>query len=260
MSLSICTSCLSRLRLSSQASIAHPALLSMSKSSFHSSPTYQGDGQNKKKRATGKNVYRNISPQTYKKKRRVVPKTPPVGERQMQRKRIVLSNTNAIEIKAMQDLNPKNMNDDAYVGHVLGIEGSVIDQLRHAKAFKRSQNWRLFRQPATLFRKETVELGKNFELVNESQYGSDNQAKVLRQVVTGERISGKSVLLVQALSMAYMNKWVVINVPEGTIQITLRLITLTLLQPKSSSSITRPTLPSHEQKSQKKSNNTSNHT
>ena len=41
--------------------------------------------------------------------------------------------------------------------------------------------------------------------------------KVVRQVLAGGRISGKSLLLLQAMSMAYLNRWVVINIPEGKI-------------------------------------------
>jgi small subunit ribosomal protein S29 len=183
----------------------------------------QGDGQNKKKKATGKNVYRITSSQTYKKKRRVVGKLPPAGERRMLRKRIVLSNTNAYEIKGLQDLSPQNMADEAYVGHMLGLEGNTLDQLRHAKAFKKTQNWNLFRRPATLVRPETVELGKKIELVNESLLKDEGaKREVLKQVIAGERISGKSILLLQALSMGYMNKWIVINIPESELQSTRR--------------------------------------
>ena len=132
----------------------------------------------------------------------------------MLRNRIVLSNTNAYAIKDMQDLSPKNMADEGYVGHMLGLEGNLLDQLRNAKVFKKAQNWNLFRRPATLVRKETVDLGRKFELVNASLL-SEEDKPVLRQVFAGERISGKSVVLLQALSMAYMNKWIVVNIPEG---------------------------------------------
>ena len=223
MSLAICASCLSRLRLSCHSSIPRAVAPSLSKSSFHTSPIQQGDGQNKKKRATGKNVYRNTSPQTYKKKKRVIPKLPPVGERRTLRKRIVLSNTNAYEIKGMQNLSPSNMADERYVGQMLGLEGNLLDQLRNAKAFKKAQNWNLFRRPATLVRRETVEMGRNFEAVNASVEKGDANKPVLRQVIAGERVSGKSILLLQALSMAYMNKWIVINVPEGLSLITSHL-------------------------------------
>lgn len=127
-----------------------------------------------------------------------------------------MSNTNAYEIKGMQNLSPSNMADERYVGQMLGLEGNLLDQLRNAKAFKKAQNWNLFRRPATLMRRETVEMGRNFDAVNASVEKGDANKPVLRQVIAGERVSGKSILLLQALSMAYMNKWIVINVPEGS--------------------------------------------
>ena len=140
----------------------------------------------------------------------------------MLRKRIVLSNTNAHEIKGMQDLSPQNMADEAYIGSTLGLEGDLLDQLRNARAFKKTQNWNLFRRPATLFRRETAELGKKFGLVNSSLQSSEGKRpEVLRQVIAGERVSGKSILLLQALSMAYMHRWIVINVPEGKLTVML---------------------------------------
>ena len=115
----------------------------------------------------------------------------------------------------MQNLSPENMADGECEGHMLGLEGELLDQLRYAKAFKKSQNWKLFRRPATLMRAESVELGQSLRSVNESLRTTEGERKVLRQIITGERVSGKSVLLLQALSMAYMNKWIVISVPEG---------------------------------------------
>ena len=130
----------------------------------------------------------------------------------MLRKRIVLSNTNAFEIKGLEDLSVQNMGDEAYIGNMLGLKGEVLDQLRSAKAFRKTQNWGLFRRPATLVRRETVEMGTGFESVTTSVEG---EKEVLRQVVDGERGVGKSLLMVQALSMGYSSRWVVINVPEG---------------------------------------------
>ena len=151
-----------------------------------------------------------------KKARRERPKPPAVGERRALRKRIVLSNTNALAIPDMEDLTPLNMSDEGRVGQVLGLEGALLDQLREAKAFKPTQNWNMFRRPATLIRKETVSLGRSIQRVNQSSGGEGLDALTLRQVIAGERCTGKSVLLLQAMSMAYMSRWIVLNVPEGT--------------------------------------------
>lgn len=102
------------------------------------------------------------------------------------------------------------MLDDGYVGHVLGLDGVLLDQLRDSKAFKTTQNWSLFRRPATLIRQETVKIARDMEDVRIAE-----NAKVVKHLATGERASGKSILMLQAMSMAYMNGWVVVNVPEG---------------------------------------------
>ena len=114
----------------------------------------------------------------------------------------------------MQDLSADNMTEAKNIGRVLGFQGDVLDQLREAKAFKTSQHWNLFRRPATLVREETIGLGQDFEDVNNSLQG-DAQARTIREIITGDRLSGKSLLMLQAMSMAFMNKWIVISIPEG---------------------------------------------
>ncbi|KAK5076874.1 hypothetical protein LTR64_005647 [Lithohypha guttulata] len=99
------------------------------------------------------------------------------------------------------------MSDSGRIGQVLALDGPLLDQLREAKAFKTTQNWNLFRTPSTLFRQETAELGCDIEDVNE-------QKTTLKRLIVGEKMSGKSVHLLQAMSMAYLNKWMVINVPD----------------------------------------------
>jgi small subunit ribosomal protein S29 len=94
------------------------------------------------------------------------------------------------------------------VGKMVSIRVEVIDQLRTCEAFKSSQNWSLFRSPHMLVRKETVDLAKQMTEAIEKK-------ETLRLVVTGDRGSGKSILGLQALATGFMNKWVVINIPEG---------------------------------------------
>ena len=144
-----------------------------------------------------------------KKKPRERPKLPPVGERRAQRRRIVLSNTNALAVDGMENWSMENMTDPQLVGQVAGLDGALLDQLRDAKAFKRTQNWSLFRRPATLIRNETIVIGKYMESVNDGT--------TIKHLVVGERHSGKSILMLQTMCMAYMNNWIVLNVPEGMI-------------------------------------------
>ena len=129
-------------------------------------------------------------------------------------KRIVLSNTNALNVR-LEELSPENMASAKSVGQVLALPGDLLDQLRDAKTFKLRQNWSLFRRPATLIREETVSLGQDIEEIKDSQQDQGLGAKVFRNLVTGHKGSGKSLLLLQAMSMAYLNGWIVINVSEG---------------------------------------------
>lgn len=154
----------------------------------------------------------------FKKKKRERAKPPAVGERKAARKRIVLSNPNALEIKGMEDLTTANMADIGQVGRVLGLNGALLDQLRDLKAFKTTQNWSMFRRPATLIREETVQMGRQLSNVNES-IASQDGPRTVRQIITGERATGKSMLVLQAMSMALLNQWIVIHVPEGELGI-----------------------------------------
>jgi small subunit ribosomal protein S29 len=215
MASSICASCLLRIRASSKIRLPLPLVSLTTAQSFHSTP-FQSDVVKKKSGPVQPKKFReSTSAKIKKKSRRERPKPPAVGERKALRKRIVLSNTNALEIPEMDDLTPQNMSDEGLIGQVLGLEGALLDQLREAKAFKPTQNWNMFRRPATLIRKETVSMGRSIREVNDSLHGEGLGALTLQQLVAGERSTGKSVLLLQAMSVAYMNKWIVLNVPEG---------------------------------------------
>ena len=135
-------------------------------------------------------------------------KPPAEGERKALRKRVVLSNTNAIEVMGMGNMTAENIYDAAVEGQVLGLTNEVIDGLRAAEAFKPTQGWSLFRRPATLVRKETADVARLMQ---------DVEAKktAVRRVVYGDRGSGKSVLLLQAKAMALLKGWVVVHIPEG---------------------------------------------
>src|ERR1051326_3551924 len=138
-------------------------------------------------------------------------KRPAVGERKALRNRIVLSNTNALEIPNMEDLDAVKLQDAQIQGKVLGVPGPVVDSLRAVDAFKPRQGWYYFRRPATLMRKETMEL---FKLLNEVDAASTK--RTLRRIIAGERLGGQSTLLLQGLTAAFLKGWVVINLPEGT--------------------------------------------
>ena len=133
---------------------------------------------------------------------------PAPGERRAARKRIVLTNDNALEVASLQDLSGADALSAANHNRVLGIPEATVDALRAVEAFKTTQGWSLFRRPATLVRRETLELAS---LMQEAE----GQKKTLRRILSGERLSGKSTLLLQGLTMAFLRHWIVINLPEG---------------------------------------------
>ncbi|KAI8964837.1 mitochondrial ribosomal protein [Daldinia sp. FL1419] len=135
-------------------------------------------------------------------------KPPQSGERKAFRKRIQLSNNNALEVPGLTEMTAENLVESSSVGQVFGLPEVVLDQLRASEAFKPTQTWGLFRSPHTLIRKETVDLAKQLT-------DTVNKKETLRLVITGDRASGKSVLGLQALATGFLNKWVVINIPEA---------------------------------------------
>ncbi|KAI8935765.1 hypothetical protein NX059_007285 [Plenodomus lindquistii] len=141
-------------------------------------------------------------------------KRPAQGERKALRKRIVLSNNNALEVPSLRDLTKDNVLSEGNEGKVMGLPAeAVVDKLRAVDAFKTSQGWSLFRRPAVLMRKEAIQIAKLFKEVEGS--AADAQKKTIRRILSGERMSGKSTLLLQTLSMGFLRDWFVINVPEG---------------------------------------------
>ena len=153
-----------------------------------------------------------------KKKKREVPKRPMVGERRALRRRIVLSNTNALEVHGMRELSVDNMADPSHIGRMLRLDsGDLLDRLRHVRAFKTTQNWNMFRRPAVLVRKEFVEMGQTILDIKTSNSNgvAAGRPRTVRRIVTGEGGTGKSLMLLHAMSMAFLNDWIVIHVPEG---------------------------------------------
>ncbi|KAI4739693.1 hypothetical protein E4T50_09823 [Aureobasidium sp. EXF-12298] len=135
-------------------------------------------------------------------------KPPAEGERKAMRKRVVLSNTNAVEVQGLDNFSAANIHDAALEGQVMGLSNEVIDALRATEAFKATQGWSLFRRPATLVRKETAELAKLMQDVEANK-------SAVRRVLYGERGSGKSVLALQAKAMALLKGWIVVHIPEA---------------------------------------------
>ncbi|KAF4975011.1 hypothetical protein FZEAL_8156 [Fusarium zealandicum] len=145
----------------------------------------------------------------YKKRTNIVPvRKPNPGERKAFRKRIQLSNNSALPVEGLGSLDAKNMALDESAGKVFAVPDQVVDHLRALEAFKTTQSWNLFRRPHVLLRKETVELVKKLEASAESK-------EAVKCVLTGSKLSGKSMTMLQAMAYALLNDWVVFHVPEG---------------------------------------------
>ena len=127
------------------------------------------------------------------------------------RKRVVLSNTNALKVVGLQELAAENITQEESVGTVVSIPNQLIDRLRALDAFKPTQTWGMFKHPAILVRKETVHLGQTIERIS----AEDGGKETIREIVVGEKGSGKSLHLLQAISLASLKDWVVIHIPEG---------------------------------------------
>lgn len=135
-------------------------------------------------------------------------KPPAPGERKAYRKKIVLSNNNALPVPGLENLRPNDLAKQDNVGTIKALPEDVVDALRAMEAFKPTQCWGIFRQPSVLVRQETVDLVKKMK-------EAEKDRKVVRVVIEGNRITGKSLMLLQAMTHASMNDWVVLHIPEG---------------------------------------------
>lgn len=133
---------------------------------------------------------------------------PNPGERKAFRKRIQLSNNSALEVQGINVLESGVMTDGASAGKMFSLPDQLVDQLRTLEAFKPTQSWNLFRKPHVLLRQEIVNLIDRLGSAAESK-------KAARIVLRGSRLSGKSLALLQAMSYALFNNWVVIHIPEA---------------------------------------------
>ncbi|MBE7181231.1 MAG: hypothetical protein INR71_08485 [Terriglobus roseus] len=137
-------------------------------------------------------------------------KPPPPGMRKALRKQVILTNSNALVVPGLEELSASNSAAESSRGRVLAFSSSTIDSLRAVNAFKPRQGWNFFRRPAALMRRETFDIAQDMDKVDKSK-----GAKTVRRILTGERSSGKSTLLLQAMAMAFLKGWIVISIPEA---------------------------------------------
>ncbi|KAI7351549.1 hypothetical protein KC354_g12420 [Hortaea werneckii] len=202
----LCLRCLKRSLVPLESSLPPTAV---QRAAFSTSPSLAVNPPKKKAVGAKPTARSGKSLKLAKNTRTATARPPAPGERKALRKRVVLSNTNALEVHGLQDLSKDSVSKlPEYEGRVLGLSNDSVDALRALEAFKPNQGWSLFRRPATLVRKETVELAEMMSNVKETQ-------KVDRRVLAGEKGSGKSVLQLQAMTMAYLQGWIVMHFPEA---------------------------------------------
>ncbi|KAH6671358.1 mitochondrial ribosomal death-associated protein 3-domain-containing protein [Halenospora varia] len=228
-----CWRCLARPNISPSSALQLTSLRSFSTTSIRGAPVV------KPKQHPGREKGLKASPRIKNKPKEKTGKPPAPGERKAVRKRIVLSNTNAIEVAEMEDLT-KEMIDSGLrrakkpmvhgeqplegmveapvperteeerrmVGKVVGLQGETVDGLRAVEAFKTTQGWGLFRRPGLLLREESVKLTKDM-------VAAAKEKESMRLVLDGPKQTGKSMMLLQSMANAFVKGWVVINIPEA---------------------------------------------
>ncbi|OQO07499.1 hypothetical protein B0A48_07196 [Cryoendolithus antarcticus] len=206
MSRSICSRCLSQ-QLPSPRLFPAPFAEA---AAFSTSPSNSAAAN--KKVVTKPGARQGTTLRLSKNKREAGGRPPAPGERKASRKKISLSNPNALEVQGLQDLT-KDYTTSARLaeveGRVLGLQEQNVEALKALEAFKHTQGWRYFRKPATLVRRETVELARAMEEAEGSAEGTK------RWVLCGEQGSGKSVLQLQAMVLAQQKGWVVVHLPDA---------------------------------------------
>ncbi|CCF36153.1 hypothetical protein CH063_01443 [Colletotrichum higginsianum] len=134
----------------------------------------------------GKHIRRGKINQNARKKRDTARvKKPAPGERKAFRKRITLSNNNALAVEGLQDVGRETLAVAENKGSVVALPDQLVDQLRTLEAFKTTQNWGLFRRPHMLVRGETVKLAKRLD-------GAVKERQTLRMVLTAQDLTNSN--------------------------------------------------------------------
>jgi small subunit ribosomal protein S29 len=176
---------------------------------------------------------------------KVVNRTTP-EERKAYRKRVVLSNPNALDVPGLPVLGQKAValaeeeeakeaeaeaedinggyNHDygtIRVGAMVALPSGIVEQLRELRTFKPKQRWGAFRRPAVLWTDASVAIAREIARIDSQRTPSSSPSpetstnpSTLRRIITGERGVGKSTLLLQAMSLALSRGWVVVSIPE----------------------------------------------
>ncbi|EMC91223.1 hypothetical protein BAUCODRAFT_79913 [Baudoinia panamericana UAMH 10762] len=210
MSTPICLRCLRRSLFPPISSRA--AKLAATRAAFSTTPSRSANPPKKQSTTAKRDTSKTKSLRLSKNKRVVTGRPPAPGERKALRKRVVLSNSNALEVAGLEDFTAENVRRATLLrqleGRVVGFGDATVNVLRALEGFKPTQGWGLFRRPASLVRAETVELGEMMQTLK-------GEKSMLSLLLAGERGSGKSVLQLQAMAVAYLQGWIIVHIPEA---------------------------------------------
>ena len=181
---------------------------------FSTTPSYLADPP-KKKPTTGGGARSNTPAKAgktlklAKNKRALTSRPPGIGERREQRLKVVLGNGNALEVPGLGELNVDVLRAadglGGSVGEVVKLGEEVTAAMKTLGAFAPRQGWHQFRSPpATLVRRQTAELA-----------GLLHEEGAQRVIITGPRLSGKSVLLMQTAAAAWLSGNLVLLLPAA---------------------------------------------
>jgi small subunit ribosomal protein S29 len=218
MASSLCGSCRLRLRPSHYTPFSAQLLLSGTphRAPFHSSAAQHAAPAKKSSRGQPGQQLKFREPMASRMKPRPKPTKPPrmtPQERRAMKQPVSISNANALVVPDAKPLSLEDMADESMHGKMLALPPTLLDRLRALGAFAESSDWRMFKIPTTLVRRETLELGRLFGAIAGGPEGTDRRR--VARIVSGARGTGKSVHLLQAMTMGLLSDWVVINVPNG---------------------------------------------
>lgn len=136
-----------------------------------------------------------------------------IGELRAKKEEIALKNQNALSVMGLKELDPNQLTQDSknVRGRVFAIPRKLVDGLANAKVFKKTQRWGLFNRPGFLVTDDTIRLAG---LVQDMTTGKSS-GKSISRIITGRKGAGKTLYLLQAATLALLQKWIVISVPEG---------------------------------------------
>jgi small subunit ribosomal protein S29 len=146
-------------------------------------------------------------------------KPPAPGERKAQRKRILTESKNVLSVPGLPTFDlavttssskALTLSQDGLSGtaQVVELQDETVNRLKAIGGFQPQQSWRYLARPAVLLSKDAKEVLSQLQRAGKSR-------STYREIIVGPRASGKSGLLLQAMSGAWNLGWTVIHIPDS---------------------------------------------